>query len=45
MMKLEIKQEMGHYVMYINGVFYGSYDTFGEAAREFDENVAGTEVA
>ena len=35
-MKIEIKQEYGHYVLYINGKFEGSYDTVTEAAKDAD---------
>lgn len=45
MMKFEIVQERGHYVMYVNGKFYGSYDTMTEAANDIDEIKAGKEVA
>ena len=35
-MKFEIKNERGHYVMYVNDIFYGSYDTFGEAVDDME---------
>lgn len=35
-MKIDIKQEYGHYVMYVNGKFYGSYDSFKEAMDDAD---------
>ena len=35
-MKVEIKQEYGHYEMYVNGTFYGSYDSFSEAAKDLE---------
>lgn len=45
MMKFEIKQEYGHYVLYVEGKFYGSYDTVLEAAKDIDEIKATKEVA
>jgi len=36
-MKVEIKQVYGHYAMYINNQFYGNYDTFSEAIKDFEE--------
>lgn len=38
---IEIKQEGGHYVMYVNHRFYGSYDTIREVNEDRDilENV------
>ena len=36
-MSIEIKNENGHYVVYIDGIFYGSYDTMTEAAQDIDE--------
>jgi hypothetical protein len=36
-MSIEIKNEHGHYVVYINGTFYGSYDTMTEAAQDIDD--------
>lgn len=42
-MKIEIKQEYGHYAMYIDGKFYGSYDTFTEATLDAEEFRAGKE--
>ena len=36
-MSIEIKNEHGHYVVYIDGTFYGSYDTMTEAAQDIDE--------
>ena len=44
-MKFEIRQEMGHYVMYVDGKFYGSYDTVSEAADDIDAIRAETEAA
>lgn len=44
-MKFEIRQEHGHYVMYVDGKFYGSYDTVAEAARDIDAIKDGEEVA
>ena len=35
-MKCEIKSVNGHYELYANGLFHGSYDTFLEAAKELD---------
>lgn len=34
---MEIKHEQGHYVLYISGQFAGSYDTFTEAAKAYEE--------
>lgn len=41
---IDIKNENGHYVVYVNGKFYGSYDTIVEAAKDVDayaESVGG----
>lgn len=35
-MKIDIQQKNGHYEVYINGQFYGSYDTMSEAAKDAD---------
>lgn len=35
-MRYEIKVNRGHYVLYINGEFYGSYDTYSEAEKDAD---------
>lgn len=32
----EIKNNNGHYELYVNGTFYCSADTFTEAAKEID---------
>jgi uncharacterized protein YxjI len=42
----EIKQNNGHYELYVNGKFYCSADTFTEAAQEidrmrFDDRIGG----
>lgn len=44
-MKFEIRNEMGHYVMYVNDKFYGSYDTMSEAVEEIDAIMENKEVA
>lgn len=44
-MKIEIRQEMGHYVAFVNGKFYGSYDTFTEAAKDIDAMRTDKEAA
>ncbi len=36
-MKFDIRQEHGHYELYVDGVFYGSFDTATEAAQSADE--------
>lgn len=36
-MKTEIKCEYGHYVVYVDGKFYCSADTYSEAEREIEE--------
>lgn len=36
-MKIEIKHEGDHYVAYVNGKFFGSYDTPAEAAQGVEE--------
>lgn len=35
---IDIKSEYGHYVVYINGKFYCSADTYLEAVRELEED-------
>ena len=35
-MRYDIKSEYGHYVLYVNGRFYGSYDSVSEASLEID---------
>lgn len=35
---VEIKNEHGHYVLYISGKFAGSYDTFMEAVKAYEEH-------
>ena len=37
-MQTEIKCEHGHYVVYVNGKFYCSADTYSEAKREIEED-------
>lgn len=37
-MQTEIKCEHGHYVVYVDGKFYCSADTCGEAEREIEED-------
>jgi len=44
-MKFEIKSEHGHYVMYVNGRFYGTYDTISEAAEDIEALKKKEEVA
>lgn len=39
-LKYEIKYEHGHYVAYRNGMFFGSYDTITEAAKDIDSEMA-----
>lgn len=39
-MRYDIKHANGHYEMYVNGKFYGSYDTFTEAAKDIEVMVA-----
>ena len=36
-MKYEIKPVFGHWELYVNGQFKGSYDTFMEAAKDVDK--------
>ena len=38
-MPFEIVHNHGHVDLYINGTFYCSADTFGEAIREYNEYV------
>lgn len=40
-----IKHEGNCYVMYVNGKFFGSYDTVEEAAKDVDTLVMGREKA
>ena len=35
-MRFDIKIKAGHYELYVNDMFYGSYDTMTEAAQEID---------
>lgn len=35
-MNIEIKQKYGHYEMYVDGNFYGSYDTVLEAVKDLE---------
>ena len=37
-MQTEIKCEHGHYVVYVDGKFYYSADTYSEAEREIEED-------
>ena len=34
--EFEIKNVMGHYILNINGQFYGSYDSFTEALKDVE---------
>ena len=36
-----IEHEHGHYVVYLDGVFYCSADTYGEALEEIREKEGG----
>jgi len=36
-MRYEIRSERGHYVVYLNGIFYGSYDSYVEALKDMEE--------
>ena len=36
MSNIEIRQDHGHYTMFINGKFYGNYDTFTEAVKDLE---------
>ena len=36
-MKFEIQQRFGHYELFVDGKFYGSYDTMTEAANEIED--------
>lgn len=38
---MEIKHEGGRYVLYISGKFAGSYDTFTEAVRAYEQYEEG----
>lgn len=42
----EIKHTVqGYYILTVNGEFYGSFDTYAEAARELrDEGIQGVTV-
>ena len=44
-MEVEIRHEYGHYVAFVDGKFFGSYDTASEAARDVDDHMNQTEVA
>ena len=44
-MTIEIKSERGHYVLYVNGAFYGSYDTMKEASDDVETAKKEREVA
>lgn len=33
-MKYEIKVNRGYYILYMNGKFFGSYDTYSEAEKD-----------
>lgn len=35
-MRFEIRRKYGHYELYVDGRFYGSYDTIPEAGKEID---------
>ena len=35
-MRFDIRREKGHYVLEIDGKFYGSYDTFSEALMDLE---------
>ncbi len=35
-MQFEIKNERGHYILNVNGKFYGSYDSFSEAVKDIE---------
>ena len=37
-MQTEIKCEHGHYVVYVDGKFYCSADTYRKAEREIEED-------
>ena len=36
-MQFDIRNRNGHYELYVNGKFYGSYDTIYEAGEEIDK--------
>ena len=36
---MEIRQNMGHYELFVRGTFAGSFDTFCEAVRAYEEMV------
>ena len=38
-----MRNDSGHYEMYIDDEFYGSYDTVGDAARDYDEYIENKE--
>ena len=44
-MQFEIKSERGHYILNVNGKFYGSYDSFSEAVNDIELIRAGKEEA
>ena len=37
--KFEIRNEKGHYVVYIGGNFWGSYDSFYEAIKDLEKEI------
>lgn len=44
-MQFEIKHVQGHYELFVDGQFYGSYDTVAEAAKDIDLIREEAEVA
>lgn len=44
-MRFEIKNDHGHYTLYVDGMFYGSYDKFSEAADDVEMLKKEMEVA
>lgn len=43
-MRFDVKQRNGHYELYVNGKFYGSYDTMKEAADDIEKINQGTDA-
>jgi hypothetical protein len=44
-MKFEVKNVHGHYELFVDGKFHGSFDTMVEAAKEIDDIRSGKEAA
>ena len=46
MREMKIKRNpRGYYTLYVDDQFYGNYDTYGEAAREYEQEFEKEESA